>query len=229
MKFLQKIGFLAVALIAAGQLRAEVKEVAVSPIDKYKEAINSQFAVVQFSKMNDTIPADQEVRQDVRDMNDRFKVVSNNYRYRDAEVMFVNVNVLQPEALGALAKEYKIEKYPTFMLFKNGQPVKENDQLVKRVAFLSEQELKSFIESYLGDDISAVVTKLERARAEGRREARYDRPRTSFYVGYGYPYYDGYYWGGYPYYRRGYWGGGWGGGVGFGWGGGWGGRRWHRW
>lgn len=128
----------------------------------------------------------------------------------------------------------KLQKAVVVMLFKDGQVVRTDGKIAKRVGFLTSDEIAGFIERHFGNEIDAAVARKEaqerqreQARVQAQQQAQQVQktyyvyePSRSYYSGY----YPGYYnrWGYRPYYRR------WGGWRGWGGWGGWGSGYWGR-
>lgn len=143
-----------------------------------------------------------------------FKNTSFVFKYNDADLMFLSVNILD-KGNAAFSDIYDIIPVPRFILFRDGQVyIDKTGKPVVLKGFATRSQLQRFIDSNFD-----TLIKENRDRNKEIREKKIEQNlANSYYWGGGvYPY--GGYWGGYsPYWGGGYWGGGygWGGSIGVG-------------
>ncbi|MFI5332943.1 MAG: thioredoxin family protein [Candidatus Babeliales bacterium] len=105
----------------------------------------------------------------------------HNKQYHKADLMFIKVNVAY-RGLDAVANEYGIKKFPTFMLFKHGVPVHaKNGGIAVLSGSATPEQLHAFIERHLGHAIDLRVEYKQEAYYQGLNEQTWDN------VFYGYP------------------------------------------
>jgi len=171
----------------------------------------------------------------IRNMKEMFRGTSKVFRYNDADVMFMTVNVSQRKkrtkkfrnncnsgcrvrcsCIGeyGFKQQYGIGAQPKFMLFRNGQPHKD---IGGNIASLTGSITRSQLEKLIDSNFSRLIEQNRKRNAEKRQ--RCIERNMAAWAAWG-PYWGpGWGWGG-------YWGGcGWGG---FGLGSGWGGCGWSR-
>lgn len=166
-----------------------------------KIAEKSEMAVVVFyekdkKKMRDN----KDLTTQVERVERIFSNVSRSFDYKEAEMVFLQVDVARKDLQGLLG-DYGINTIPTYMLFKFGEPVKKGDKIAMLTGMVSSDQIRQFIDIYFKDRIKSIV--------EEKAKLREKRAEENYYYGwgwgFGYPYY---YWN-YPYY-------GWGAGCGYG-------------
>lgn len=137
-----------------------------------------------------------------------FKDASNIFRYSDADLMFLSVNILDKHNL-IFSDIYDLISVPRFMLFKDGQVY--TDKLGRPIVlkgFITRPQLQRFIDTNFGTFIQE-----NRERNKEIRERKIEQNlANAYYWGGGWgPYYGGYWagdgWGGYGYGPGAYWGG----------------------
>jgi hypothetical protein len=174
---------------------------------KFERLLDKRSLVVALFYKNDRdTRKNKDLTRNIAELERMFKRISEDGRYKDAQVMFVRINVASKDAQ-VIADEYGVITLPTFMLFSEGRPVHtggSSSRIATKRGFIRGNALSFFIDEYFGETINTIV----QINAERRRHR--ERSHNSYtYVGYGvgaYPYYGPY---GYPYY-------GYGGSVGFG-------------
>jgi len=122
-------------------------------------------------------------------------VLASSRSYRDGGLFFLKVNACRAD-LANIMRDYNVTTMPTFMLFKNGTPLRGKDRKpVTLSGFVDGATLQDFIDAYLADDINARIEQkaIDRARREAARFYYWN------YWGPGYGYYSGY-----PYGRLGF-------------------------
>jgi len=215
---IKRVGGLIFLLVVAGMVRNAViaKEVNATSENKFYSAVRrTELAVAYFYKDE---ARDHKGNRQSKNMLNIVKSLSKSGYYKDADVNFIKVNVGKAK-LASLADDFKITQFPTFILFKDGDAViDDNGSTAVLTGSVTKSQLKSFIDTHLSDDIENIIE----AKKEERKRRAEERAASAAYYGYYDPWYGGY---GYGYPYRGW---GWGGGIGFGWGGGWRGRGW-RW
>jgi len=103
-------------------------------------------AVVQFYCYS----KDRCQKEDYRELKNRFQSVSQNGRYAQADLDFIMMNCSTHKEL---AREFGFSQFPALMLFANGMPI----QGALLNGFPHECAINSFIESYAGNDIDAIL------------------------------------------------------------------------
>jgi len=138
-----------------------------------------------------------------RATKDMFKEASKIFRYDDADLIFLAINIGKKRSED-IAATYGVRDVPTFILFKDGLPYKDaSGQIIKITGHLERPQLEKFIDNYFSKSIEK-----NRKRNQEIRKIKIQqslaRPYWGWggYWGWGYPY-GGW---GYPYYG-GYWGG----------------------
>lgn len=157
-----------------------------------------ELVVALFYKTDRDTRKNSELSSNISRLEHIFKLASEESRYKDAKVMFVKINVANPQAED-LAAEYDIQTLPTIILFRQGRVVHTagtNSPIAQKRGFVRAQALQLFIDEYLGETINTYV------QINAERKRRKERSSNfSTYVGFGYGYgpypYYGYY--GYPY------------------------------
>lgn len=137
-----------------------------------------------------------------------FKDASNIFRYNDADLMFLTVNILDKHNL-IFSDIYELASVPRFMLFRDGQVYTDaaGRPIVLR-GFVTRPQLQKFIDTYFGIQIQE-----NRERNKEIRDKKIEQNlANAYYWGGGWgPWYGGYWagdgWGGYGYGAGGYWGG----------------------
>jgi thioredoxin-related protein len=168
----------------------------------HKYLRQSDVAVVMFYQKPDK-PDDKSERaaykealQNIKDLQARFKVVSDEERYKEVDMMFLQGDV-DREDVAAIAREYAVTTFPAFLLFKEGVVLRKNNNPLILTGDINRLQLNEFIDTHLGDKIDDILDEQERIlkrRLEKAKIRAYNTP----YWGYGYPYWG---WGwGYPNY-----------------------------
>jgi thioredoxin-related protein len=150
--------------------------------DRLFDTISSQnLAIVMFYH-------DEKNDKNTHAAKKNFQAASRNEPY----VAFIYANIDKDDILST-AQEFGAQKFPTYMLFKNGKGV------VQKPGFMSKYAIIDFIERHFKSDINKIL-KLRREQAQRRAEqARINAAYWGPYWGFGWG------WGGYPY-GGGYWG-----------------------
>jgi hypothetical protein len=207
-------------------------------------------AVVHFNPF----PENEEYEPGLNEMKKAFINLSRDSRYVNADVAFIGVNLQKLPELAhdyniampdwsAIEKEAKTEgeekalehltkdQKSTVILFKDGEPFKDNGNIAQKTGFMTETQLEDFIESHFSNSINEIIAKNKEAQRQ-REQMRQAQPAKNVYryrvesqpvtrtyqVRYAQPYYDYDYYDGGPYFGyTPWWGGPWSwGGPGFG-------------
>jgi len=147
----------------------------------------------------------RDLYQKIQNLKEMFKSTSKVFRYDDADVLFMTVNLTRPKNED-LRSAYNIGSTPVFMLFKDGYPYKDNSG---NKAILQGFAIRPQLQKFIDRNFCEAIAK-NRTRNRRIREKRMEEAQTrAYYWGPG--------WGGWGY---GGWGPGfgWGGYAGYGWG-----------
>jgi|GEM_PF-1533494 len=186
------------------------KTVAVKTERQFDRAMRHvELAVIMFYEKDKRMSRSNKSMWRAMDQLERmFGSVGKTSRYREAGVRFILVNASRGD-LDNMFYEYHIKNIPTIMLFENGRPVKHKhrddsrvlskarrtresrEPIVELTGDISADQLRDFIEEYLGSRIDHIIED----KAEARRWAAENNLYAWPYRGWG-PYY---YWN-YPYY-----------------------------
>ncbi len=163
-----------------------------------KLTVRNELVVVMFYDREKKKARDRKEREEQREYYDKlfamFKSASKIFDYKEAEVKFLKVNLARKKAAD-LQHDFDIIETPTFMLFKDGSPVRDEKGAIAQLkGIVSREKLREFIDKYFEERIEEIMNQKEEIRRRRLEELRYRR--------YYYPYYYGYY----PYYYRPYWG-----------------------
>jgi hypothetical protein len=175
-----------------------------------EDIAKNELAIVLFYQFTKGDRHNRQLREQVESLKKDFRAASRSF----SEVAFIVIDVDKDE-LDYVANRYGISKFPTFVLFKNGAPLKENGRMVARTGFLNYSSILDLVQNNFDKDIQRILDRKEdlaRDRARRRQiaalnSAYWGYPYWGYGYGYGYPY-GGWGWGGY--YRPGF-------GIGFGW------------
>lgn len=134
---------------------------------------------------------------DYKDIKSRFNAVSQNNRYRRAEIDFILMNC---NGEPCIAQEFGFSTMPALMIFVNGMP----EPGARINGFVHECDINALIERYLSNDINDIIDqKIEdKERAQEAQIAAWTAWGPYWNCGYGYgcyrPYGFGFYgnWGG---------------------------------
>jgi hypothetical protein len=191
---------LALVLACSGGLSVQAKDglQKISSIRSFNNvAEKAEMAVVVFyEKDKKKIRADKDLASKVERVERIFSNVSRSFDYKEAEILFLQVDTARRDLQGLLG-DYQIGAIPTYMLFKFGEPVKQGDKIAMLTGMASADQIRQFIDTFFKDRIKSIV--------EEKAKLREKRAEESYYYGWGwggwgYPYY---YWN-YPYYGWGY-------------------------
>jgi hypothetical protein len=162
----------------------------------------NELAVVLFYRKDKEIKQDDVLYNQVVSLERMFSSTSRTPSYREAEIQFLTINVTK-EKLIDLAQDFGVTSIPSFILFKDGVPVRKNGTIVRLDGFIDRERLINFIDSHFETRVKDIIKEKAEARkraAEERRYWYYSRPYWDWGWGWGYPYYWGW-----PYYRYHYW------------------------
>lgn len=107
----------------------------------------------------------------------------------DLKLSYLGTSANKPNDIGddalvldAIEKELnglKDEEKGVFILFKDGKPLKEQGEVVKRVGFIEKSEIKDFVENYFGKQIDETLKKLtEQNQLRKRVRIAQPQPKT---------------------------------------------------
>ena len=145
--------------------------------------------------------ADKDERLKVRHLKrDMQYVVQAEGLYQNARVSLLAVDVSH-DNLDAVASQFKVSQYPTILLFKGGEPVRNKQgNILALIGYPGMKEIRAFIDKNMRSEVmNFMEDKYERSQ-----RAQMDRTHLYFSYGmtlpasvqYGYPYY----YSPYPYY-----------------------------
>lgn len=105
----------------------------------------------------------------------------HNKQYQKADLMFIKVNVAHRN-LDAVAAEYGVRTFPSFILFKHGVPVRaKNGKIALLSGSATPEQLHTFINRHLGHALDVRIEYKQEAYFQGLNEQTWDN------VFYGYP------------------------------------------
>ncbi len=163
----------------------------------------ASLSVVMFYRLDSTLKKeDLATYNQMQEIGRTFEQVSLMHQFKDADVQFLQVNLAKGKTED-LKYDFNIATLPTFILFKDGVPLRNAKQAkIQLTGFVGQNELYTFINTHFERDIKNILNAKQTTLAE-RREQRDYGPRVGFSFGFGgYPYGYGY---GYPYYYGRYW------------------------
>lgn len=138
---------------------------------------------------------------DIKGLMRLVSMVSNTLQYREGDLQFVKVNVDRND-LAQLQHDLSIYDLPTFVLFQDGVPVTdESGNVAQLYGAVDSEQLRDFINSYLGDSLQDRIDYKEEVRQRKAEAAAYYWNTYPWWAGCG-----GCWSGCYPYYGCG-WGG----------------------
>ncbi|MFC1842285.1 hypothetical protein ACFLYU_01370 [Candidatus Dependentiae bacterium] len=219
--FFKRLSYLILAFAIMGALKTILARRAnVKSQDRFYKIISKpryNLAIVMFYDSSKTMRReDPQEYETIKSMESIFKNTSMVFRYDDADLIFISVNMCN-KGNAAFADVYNIKFSPTFILFKDGQPYKDKaGNMAILTGFASRARLDKFIDSHYKE----LIEKNRKRNREIRDKKIEQNLARSYYWGWGCggPYWGGCGgWGGY--------GGCWGGYGGWGGCGGWGGWR----
>lgn len=170
---------------------------------------------------------DKRLYNGLSGLKSMFANTSGVFRYDDADLLFVSVNLADVKDYN-LERDFQIDETPVFVLIKDGEPLRDASGNIKRLygftrrgcwrlagemggcqEIISRSELQGFIDSNFAKELKQNYERNKEIRKRRLEERSY----WGCGLGWGYPYggWGGYY--GYP---------GWGCGIGLGWRGGYG-------
>ena len=197
-KIITKAAIAALVVLFSGSMIAKVTSV--KSEGKWGRKLDKEpFTVALF--FEEMKGMDKAQKREINRLEDMFNQTSRGDLYRDGKVGFAKVNVAR-EKLSQLDDQFGISRLPAFVLFKNGQPVRDRMNRIATLSGLANRaQLKSFIDEHLKKDINKYIDERHerlRRRSEEREYRRDYYPGAYWYGGY-----PGYYWG-YPYYGFGH-------------------------
>ncbi len=189
-----------IMMLGCGGLVSDLysKMTSVRSTDKFYRKINKyDLAVVMFYKVDKaTRKDDPDLYKRIKNLGRMFKATSRMMLYKEANVLFIQVNVAKRSELNDLAQEFNVKQFPTFLLFKNSVPLRDkNKNIITLTGLVLRQALKNFIDKHLKDDIEDIIEEKAEIRKRRLEEARL---RSYYYGSYYSPYYH------YPYYYHPY-------------------------
>ncbi|MEX0940713.1 MAG: hypothetical protein WDZ41_05105 [Candidatus Babeliales bacterium] len=150
-------------------------------------------AIVHFNPY----PEDDVSIEELNQMKDAFFALSQEGRYKKADIAFIGVNLQKiPDLADDLANDFKMttmsdfeateevkgeleeSEEPTIVLFKDGKPLKKDGEIVKRIGYLSETEIAALLDNDFGSYINA-TTQRNRDLKFQRRRIRTLRPQRA--------------------------------------------------
>lgn len=208
-----------VLALSGGFLDARSRGVLVPRNDRnfYDLITKYQFAAVLFYQDSKVVRRDAGARQVIDFMNGTFDRLGRYGYYRDADLVFMKVNV-ERDNLADVSHAFQIVQLPCVVLFKSGVPIQDRyGKPLMLVGSSSADQIERLIKSNLKKELDANVQKRAEERRQQRELDRLYGPSFSWGLGWGWPgayygswgwpgYYGGWGWGGY--------GGGWRGGCG---------------
>jgi thioredoxin family protein len=176
--------------------------------------IKAHILVIMFYKSGKEERNNNALKQSVKDLLRMYDNVSSKKLYDDADITFAKINV-DKKGSESMMQQYDVTALPSFVLFNNGRSVTDQaGKVLSLTGFVKSEQLQSFIEDNLNQDIEKTIEAKEEDR-DRRIEAAQVQTDPYFYPATYYTPYYGYapYWG-----RPAY--------PGFGFGVGWGYRGW---
>jgi len=133
---------------------------------------------------------DPKLYEKIQDTKEMFRRASEVFRYRDADLLFLSVNLLRKRN-DTFVAQYRIDQWPVFILFQDGIPYKDQaGRVVKITGFIDRPELEKFIDSRFGVLINRNRERNRRIRRKKMEESianYYSWPYWSWGFGWGYP------------------------------------------
>lgn len=149
-------GVIIAALIGLSTLciNARVHEVS-SENRLYSKLQRQQFAIVFFYEENKELGRDREYRQALNAARKMFHRLSTQWEYIEGDLYFIRTNVSR-ESVCAVAQEFGVSSFPAFVIFEDGRPLKDkkDNTMGKIDGFVSQNELRTFIDNTIGDQLS---------------------------------------------------------------------------
>lgn len=125
-------------------------------------------------------------------LKDVFEDLSNRGRYKDAEIVFMRVNIDSRNMI-TIAEHYDITEYPSFILFDEDEPmIDENELPIILTGFVTRVALKQFIEDNLETRIAETIKQKDELVKRRRDEAKVSWVPYYYPYDYYYPYWDFY-------------------------------------
>jgi len=184
----------------------EAREIVVKSAKKFDQlVVRNNYAIVMVYQSDREIEKNQTLKRKLDRLESMFKHLSKKYKYEEGGLVFLKVNRAKSD-LDMIARDLDVTQVPAFFLFEDGESVKDKGKPVLLIGFVTRDNLETFINAHLGQDLEETIEDKEKIRKKRRQEAEAE----SYYSPYYYPNYYSY--GYYP------------GGVGFFFGGG---RRFH--
>lgn len=199
--------FIAVFFLETVVARNEAKHAIISGESKFSRILSNpkyNLAIAMFYKSGKLLrKEDPALYEKNNKLSQMFKSTSLVFRYRDADLMFLSINLAEKHN-EVFESMYGITGTPQFMLFKDGQifpDLKGQPTVLK--GFVTRPDLQAFI-----DNNFSILLKENSDRNKEIRERKMEEAMAnSYYVGWGGYGYPGGYWGwGGPYWGAGYMG-----------------------
>ncbi|HEV2601855.1 MAG TPA: thioredoxin family protein [Candidatus Babeliales bacterium] len=178
-----------VAIVGLFALCVDARVHEVSSENKlYSKLRRQRFAIVFFYEENKELRCDGDYRRDLKAARNMFHRLSSQWEYTEGDLYFIRANVSKLD-LTMTAQQFGVDQFPAFLIFEDGRPFKhKKDNTVGKIdGFVSQNELRTFIDTTIGDQLSD--------RREYKREVREQRRAE-----------QAYYWSVAPYYYGGYYG-----------------------
>jgi hypothetical protein len=158
---------LALVLACSGGLSVQAKDglQKISSIRSFNNvAEKAEMAVVVFyEKDKKKIRADKDLASKVERVERIFSNVSRSFDYKEAEILFLQVDTARRDLQGLLG-DYQIGAIPTYMLFKFGEPVKQGDKIAMLTGMASADQIRQFIDTFFKDRIKSIVEEKAKLR-----------------------------------------------------------------
>ena len=134
---------------------------------------------------------DKAIRQEIVDLEKMFRSLSNNPRYKGANLFFLRADVARDD-IAKVAQDYNVKVFPTVQVFIGRQQIQgariqgfvSRDQINR----LIKTYLKSKIDTYLQEKDKALERELEQAKIRAYNRPYIYGPYGLYPYGYGYPY-----------------------------------------
>jgi len=200
------------AIMAIGITTATgAREIAVKSAKKFDQlVVRNNYAIVMVYQSDREIEKNKTLKRKLDRLESMFKHLSEKYKYEEGGLVFLKVNRVKSD-LDMIARDLDVTQVPAFFLFEDGESVKDNGKAVSLIGFITRDNLETFINTHLGQDLEETIEDKEKIRKKRRQEAEAESYYSPYYYPNYYPY--GYYPYDYPH-----------GGIGFYFGGG---RRFH--
>jgi len=148
------------------------------------------FIVALFISLDKRDPSKDKNNQ----QKNEFMYASGDRFYTQANVQFLLID-MQRKELNSLASTFKVNQLPSIILFKDGNPLRNNNKkLIVLTGFSNEDTIKDFIDRNLAKDIEKYSDWLDQIRKDEQRQREIDRENYRPYLnysigfpGYGYP------------------------------------------